>query len=211
MSEEFLTAIENNQIEAVINFLFNDSNILNYIDNNGNTPLHIAARSSLDNPTIVRLLIEFGLDDMGFNYEGNLALYEAVLNGNAQIAATLANLNNIDIVNFNGHTALHLAALIDNDVIFDILLACGANPYIANSQVIIAAQLTPNFHYTIERIANIEPPEPELDSKQGEDNQTHLIESIDQLLNNSNYEVYNQESLIFGSTHHWLSNIDKNL
>ncbi|XP_044464307.1 potassium channel AKT1-like isoform X3 [Mangifera indica] len=129
----------------------------NESDNNGRTPLHIAASKGSEN--CVLLLLDYGANPNCRDAEGNVPLWEAMLHGHEHVIKLLmdngANLNSGDMGHFactaaeqndlellkeivrqggdvtkprnNGSTALHVAVCEDNVEIVKFLLEQGAD------------------------------------------------------------------------------------
>ena len=116
-----LTAVQQNNFEAVIHFLRlgDDPNIT---DKDGDTPLHLT-----NNHNIAQAIIDHGANCNTVNSLGLTPLHIAAWNNNAQICQTLLdNGAQCDVKNSATNTPLHIAVYNGNAQICALLLEHGA-------------------------------------------------------------------------------------
>ncbi|XP_011500897.1 PREDICTED: LOW QUALITY PROTEIN: serine/threonine-protein phosphatase 6 regulatory ankyrin repeat subunit B-like [Ceratosolen solmsi marchali] len=104
--------------------LLQDTSILEYRDQNNNNLLLIAAHSG--NETIVRQMVNAGLNINETNYFGDSPLMLAALS-NSRIVKTLLELGaDVHMRSWDGFTALHLAAINGDHEVVKLLIDFGA-------------------------------------------------------------------------------------
>ncbi len=102
-------------------------------DRYGNTPLHFAAMSGLDD--YASTLIELGANTNLKNYMELSPLHIAVLRNDEELTDALINSGaEINIQGNTGYTALHIATELNNPDMVNYLLSKGANAVIKTSQ-----------------------------------------------------------------------------
>ncbi|MCJ1277945.1 hypothetical protein MMC21_005759 [Puttea exsequens] len=113
--------------------LIKDRTALNSRSDGGSTALHWATWKY--KPSIVRLLLEAGLNPKLEDEEGNNSLHIAALKGHIEFVDQLLDHGvSVDAQNNAGHTALHLAATNGHNQIVERLLHKGANVLISDIQ-----------------------------------------------------------------------------
>lgn len=73
-SEDFFTSLKNNDVESVKNFLKENKELLKERDSLGDTPLHIAAKTSLE---MTKILLEAGIDVNVIGFRKETPLFRA--------------------------------------------------------------------------------------------------------------------------------------
>ena len=126
--------IRHNKVEALKAMLTNADVYLRTFDN-GYSPLADACEKDLTEVSI--LLIENGADINFQDEEQSWSpLMWAVSNGNETIALKLLEQKNcdVDLVDVEGNTCVHLAVMAENEVLLKYLLAKNANKNVINSE-----------------------------------------------------------------------------
>ena len=113
--------------------------IVNAVDKQGQTPLHIAAATM--NHKFMKLLIALEADPSKTDNEGRTFLHVAATRGDFEDVAreTITDIYRqcrgiINAVNKRGHTPLHIAAATRNHKVFEWLIAIGADPNIKDNE-----------------------------------------------------------------------------
>ena len=110
---------------------------INSKDNEGDTPLHLAA--DLGNLDIVELLLKSGAEiDLhdGWDTLGRTALHRAVIKGNIEVINVLIQAGaDINAKQWDGYTALDLAKTAKNAEIVSLLRKLGANDSPLNTDI----------------------------------------------------------------------------
>lgn len=96
------------------------------------TPCHLAAFYG-DYQTL-EALVRMGANPDVQNAKGNTALNEAIAHGHIDIVKSLLDKTNIQLVNNQGETPLHIAAQTLNAQVVSMLLDCDVDPTIKNKQ-----------------------------------------------------------------------------
>lgn len=118
---------------------------VNAMDNNGNTPLHLAIKSK--NIIIIKLLVEAaGLKINAKNHRRITPLHLAVESKNEEVLKILLKNKNIDVnvENLWKYTPLYLAAESDNEHFVKLLLEAGADVNTRENPFYVAALRTEN-------------------------------------------------------------------
>ena len=125
--DQLFIHIENNNITGILNLISDSENIvIDTINNEGNTPLHIACKYGYIE--VVNILIENGGDiNMANGYDSDTPLHLAISNNHLEVAMDLIKYNaNINATNSDQSTPLHLACLNGNIKIAMALIEKGA-------------------------------------------------------------------------------------
>lgn len=124
--QEIFDAIENNDLKKVKELTVKDDSVLNFKDNEGNTPLHYAAIFGLG--TIVEFLLTNGANIDAVNIQLNTPLYEAINNSHDEVSKLLINRGaDIHKQNVIGNSPLHIAVQKNRKSIAEILIESGAD------------------------------------------------------------------------------------
>ena len=116
-------------------------------DEQGDTPLHLAAYSQPELDDITRLLLNAGANPSAINCYGSTPLHDAVLSQNVKIVSLLLDkAANVDVIRDDGWTPLHLAVQSKSDDITRLLLNAGAN-----TSVVDCGGWTPLHHAITDR------------------------------------------------------------
>ena len=135
MIDRFTHAIEINDEVAFALILNNHPHLVNHENENGLTPLGLAAHyGRLD---MVRTLLEKGADANAvshsqiLNIPSNTALHAAIAGKkNPEIIRMLIDaMDSVDVADSNGYTPLHMAAFDDSASIAQLLIEAGADTY----------------------------------------------------------------------------------
>ena len=125
--DQLFIHIEDNNITGILNLISDSENIvIDTINNEGNTPLHIACKYGYIE--VVNILIENGGDiNMANGYDSDTPLHLAISNNHLEVAMDLIRYNaNINATNSDQSTPLHLACLNGNIKIAKALIEKGA-------------------------------------------------------------------------------------
>jgi ankyrin repeat protein len=125
-SQDIQHAIKSGDLAQVQSIITNKPTIINYSDENGNTPLIIA--TSYNNFEIVSWLIDTGADVRAGNKSGDTPLHIAVLNNDKNLVNLLLDKGaDANCSNLEKRTPLHNAAQQGNKEIVRLLIDKGAN------------------------------------------------------------------------------------
>lgn len=103
--------------------MFVSRRFLNYQDENGNTPLHVAAMTT-GADDMVSFLIDLGADYSILNTKGNTALHEALLNRNFKSASLLADTGNaIFTPDANGQTPVDYVISVNSNELTNSIIS----------------------------------------------------------------------------------------
>ena len=122
---------------AVIHLLLKSGADLEARNNNGSTVLATAA--AYGRIAVVRLLLELGADANTTNAFNNTPLVDAIANKHCLVVRELLPVTDLDIVNRQGRSALHICLTNGNDEIFDLLL-----PYVTDLDAGTLAGIDPD-------------------------------------------------------------------
>lgn len=113
-------------LKALLDFKAN----INHLNNNNRTALQESINSS--NNQIIRYLLQITKTLNNRDSEGNTLLFDAVINGNLNLIKSIIDLKKVDIneVNNDGNTILHLKNALNSNELAILLLEAGANPTI---------------------------------------------------------------------------------
>ena len=140
--EEILTPLpENNMPEKVIEMiqsgvstetLLQEKVNLDVQNRHGETPLHLSVKKR--DKESIKKLVASGASPEAVNNLGNTPLHEASFLGYDEILNLLITKKNVNVRNFQGDTALHLAVQNDNKKAVKILIKEGADPLIIDKK-----------------------------------------------------------------------------
>jgi ankyrin repeat protein len=121
------------QVNAeAVRFLLENGIEVNRQDNNGDTPLHIAAIST-DSPSIIGLLVEYGADTEIKDCMGLTPLLFACIYDNFENVKELVKRGaNIHATDMHGDSCLHVSS--ENKEILSFLMEMGADPNAKNDE-----------------------------------------------------------------------------
>ena len=119
-------ATTNGDLEAVRKLLTGNPSLVLKKDDNGHTPLHIAAGNGSED--IVRLLLASDADVNATDANGATPLHEAVARGHENVTKLLlANGADASAADINGGTPLHTAAFRGHRAVAALLLSSGVD------------------------------------------------------------------------------------
>ena len=105
---EIHDAVVDEDTDQVVELITKDAKLVNETNEDGETPLHLAADNG--NVKIVKLLLAFGADVNGKDNDGSTPLHRAVQSSSAEVVeALLAKGADIDARNSDGNTPLKAA------------------------------------------------------------------------------------------------------
>ncbi|KAL8144992.1 protein VAPYRIN-LIKE-like [Apium graveolens] len=123
--EAVLNASRSGHVKLIELLLETDANV-NYCDQYGLTPLHVAAIKG--HKDVAMLLVEFGSELDSQDVDGYTPLHLAVESGDKDMVEVLLNRGaDVNIITRKGATPLYISQLLRCDIITKLLLACGAN------------------------------------------------------------------------------------
>ncbi len=118
---------------VAVSYIIKNFVVPNIIDENTNTPLHMAAVCG--NTRIVEVLIENDAYVNAGDAIGNAPLHVATENNNVEIVDALLNRGaDVNVKNYHGYTPLHIAVAKNNIVVIDALLNRGADINVKNCE-----------------------------------------------------------------------------
>lgn len=136
------------KIPKTIDLLLKCGDDLNYLDEDGYTPLGLACMRGYT--SIVSLLLTYGADPNIGDEVSRKPLRSAVRNGDYHMVSLLSRHTDINEVDYRGYTVLHEVAYMRDPDMVCLLLKCGASVSILDEQ-----GRTPLFNCTDARTTTI--------------------------------------------------------
>ena len=136
MDAQGLTALDramNCNHQAIVSMMLSYEDELTEESLTGSTPLHRAAVLGLYEA--VRALLDAGADAMAQDLAGETALHKAVRQGHGDVVELLTPLTDVNAISDEGMAPLHWAALTGAVETAQVLLAHGADPWLANDSL----------------------------------------------------------------------------
>jgi ankyrin repeat protein len=136
MCEVIHEAVKNNNLPEVRRLIENDPNLVFSKDENGFTPLHLAAANGYRG--MVDFLLTTKADVNARDDSGSTPLHQAAAaegEHSDTVEVLLAHKANVDAADQQGLTPLHYALLADNPDVALTLLRHGANPNVKDNKV----------------------------------------------------------------------------
>ena len=142
--KNFITLSTNLSIKSLYELIIKIPNIVNVIDEKGETFLSYAIKRK--NYPVINLILASPILNLHFqDVRGNTYLHLAILYQNISLIETLLIKGiNPNVQNKDGDTALHLAYLINNNDIINLLINNDVDFNLKNNQGYIAEELRPN-------------------------------------------------------------------
>ena len=140
----YITLSTNLSIKSLYELIMKKPNIVNVIDENGETFLSYAIKRK--NINVINLILASPILNLNFqDKRGNTYLHLAILYQNINLIETLLIKGiNPNVQNKDGDTALHLAYLINDNDIINLLINNDVDFNLKNLQGYIAEELRPN-------------------------------------------------------------------